>query len=83
MLTKKWDMIAEVVEIGARGRSYTIRSETGRLYRRNRRYLKRYNPPREETADESGSTDEEQENINPAGPRRSNRRPQKTKKYQG
>jgi hypothetical protein len=31
--TKKWDMIAKVVSVHSRGRSYIVRSETGRLYR--------------------------------------------------
>lgn len=45
MIKKTWDLIAEVMEVKPRGRSYLIRTETGRLYWRNRRYLRRYNPP--------------------------------------
>ncbi len=42
-LTKKWDLIAEVMRIQPRRRSYLVKSETGRLYWRNRRYLKLFN----------------------------------------
>ncbi len=41
-MTKEWNLIAEIVEIDARKRSYRIQSETGRLYWRNRRYLRPY-----------------------------------------
>jgi hypothetical protein len=44
-LTKKWNLIAEVLEIKPRGRSYLVKTESGRLYWRNRRYLKLYTPP--------------------------------------
>ncbi|QQP57295.1 Transposon Tf2-6 polyprotein [Caligus rogercresseyi] len=44
-LTKKWNLIAEVLEIRPRGRSYLVKTESGRLYWRNRRYLKLYAPP--------------------------------------
>lgn len=40
---KHWGLIAEVVEVDQRGRSYRVRSETGRLYWRNRRFLRLYN----------------------------------------
>ncbi len=43
-VTKRWDLIAEVIGIKERGRSYQVRSETGRLYWRNRRFLRPYNP---------------------------------------
>ncbi|QQP40014.1 Transposon Tf2-6 polyprotein, partial [Caligus rogercresseyi] len=43
-LTKKWNL-AEVLEIRPRGRSYLVKTESGRLYWRNRRYLKLYAPP--------------------------------------
>lgn len=39
---KDWGMIAEIVELKPRGRSYLVRSETGRLYWRNRRFLRPY-----------------------------------------
>ncbi len=39
-MTKRWDLIGEVIEIRPRGRSYLIRSESGRLYWRNRRFLR-------------------------------------------
>ncbi len=41
-ITKKWDLIAKVVEIDERKRSYRIQSETGRLYWRNKCYLRPY-----------------------------------------
>ncbi len=44
-ITKKWNLIAEIMEMKARGRSYLVRSETGRLYWRNRRFLRLYIPP--------------------------------------
>ncbi|QQP48538.1 Transposon Tf2-6 polyprotein, partial [Caligus rogercresseyi] len=44
-LTKKWNLIAEILEIRPRGRSYLVKTESGRLYWRNRRYLKLYAPP--------------------------------------
>ncbi|QQP34591.1 Transposon Tf2-6 polyprotein [Caligus rogercresseyi] len=44
-LTKKWNLIAEILEIRPRGRSYLVKTESGRLYWRNRRYLNLYAPP--------------------------------------
>ncbi|QQP37033.1 Transposon Tf2-6 polyprotein, partial [Caligus rogercresseyi] len=44
-LNKKWNLIAEILEIRPRGRSYLVKTESGRLYWRNRRYLKLYAPP--------------------------------------
>ncbi|QQP35766.1 Transposon Tf2-6 polyprotein, partial [Caligus rogercresseyi] len=40
-----WNLIAEILEIRPRGRSYLVKTESGRLYWRNRRYLKLYAPP--------------------------------------
>ena len=39
-VTKKWDLIGEITKIQPRLRSYLVKSETGRLYWRNRRYLR-------------------------------------------
>ena len=39
-VTKKWDLIGQVVGVHDRGRSYYVKTETGRLLRRNRRFLK-------------------------------------------
>ncbi len=41
---KTWDLIAEVVDIKLRGQSYLVKSETGKLYWRNRWFLKKYMP---------------------------------------
>ncbi len=43
-VTKRWDLVAEVTGIKERWRSYQVKSETGRLYWRNRRFLRPYNP---------------------------------------
>ena len=37
--TKRWDTVAEVVERKPSGRSYAIKTESGRVYWRNRRFL--------------------------------------------
>lgn len=42
--THRWTMVAEVIGVHSRRRSYTLRSESGRLFRRNRRYLRTYHP---------------------------------------
>ena len=60
--TKKWDLIAEVVDIDSRRRSYHVKSETGRLYWRNRRFLKVYTPPELEPAEQDSGQDQE-ENV--------------------
>jgi transposase InsO family protein len=39
--TKKWDLIAKIMEIKPRKRSYLLKSETGRLYWRNRRFIRK------------------------------------------
>ncbi len=59
--TKKWDLVAQVVEIWPRLRSYLVRTECGRLYRRNRQYLRRYNEPVSE--DKAGNDNKEQEST--------------------
>ncbi len=59
-VTKKWDLIAEVVEIKPRGRSYLVRSESGKLYWRNRRYLRRYYDKGEEQGSGSVVNDKKQ-----------------------
>ena len=38
--TKRWRLIGEIVEVNESGRSYLVKSETGRLYWRNRRFLR-------------------------------------------
>ncbi|UYV63017.1 K02A2.6-like [Cordylochernes scorpioides] len=43
--TKHWTLIAEVLEQLPRGRSYLIRTDAGRLLRRNRRFLRPFVPP--------------------------------------
>ena len=40
--TKRWDLIAEVKKISGSRKSYLVLSETGRLYWRNRRFLRPY-----------------------------------------
>ncbi len=39
-VTKQWDLMAEVVQIRPRKRNCLVRSETGKLYWRNRRFLR-------------------------------------------
>ncbi len=41
----RWNLVAEVVEVHPRSRSYLVRTESGRLFRRNRRFLRRFVPP--------------------------------------
>ncbi len=43
-LTKRWDLNGTVMEVKPRGRSYLVRSETGRLYSRNRKFIRPYFP---------------------------------------
>jgi hypothetical protein len=73
-ITKKWSLIAEVVEVRPRGRSYLIRSESGRLYWRNRKFLRRYHPP-------STKNPEEQRQPEPPEVRRSTRPRKKPERY--
>ena len=42
-VTKRWDTTAKVVKIGPH-RDYTLRLESGRIIRRNRRYLRHHTP---------------------------------------
>ncbi|UYV77023.1 ATP8A1 [Cordylochernes scorpioides] len=43
--TKHWTLLAKVLEQLPRGRSYLIRTDAGRLLRRNRRFLRPFVPP--------------------------------------
>ena len=54
--TKQWDLLAQVVEECLRGRSYRVKTESGRVLWRNRRFL-RSCPPQdaEEEAVEPGA----------------------------
>ncbi|QQP51307.1 Transposon Tf2-6 polyprotein [Caligus rogercresseyi] len=70
-LTKKWNLIAEILEIRPRGRSYLVKTESGRLYWRNRRYLKLYAPPIGVAKDIS----ESQEEVKQQGEARDRRKP--------
>ncbi len=63
-VTKKWNLIAEVVHIKPRGRSCLIRSETGRLYWRNRRYLRLYEMDGLDTLDCSGHEEANEQEDN-------------------
>ncbi len=75
-VTKKWDLVAEVKEINVR-RSYLVMSETGRLYWRNRRFLRPYRvkecKPLERSKDDPGQVS--------SSPRRGTRLRQKTDFY--
>ncbi len=73
MVHKTWDLVGEVVEVDERGRSYLVRSETGRLYWRNRRFLRRYRP-------EANMTKTQEDSQAVQGPRRSGRERKKPKK---
>ncbi|CAL8106515.1 unnamed protein product [Orchesella dallaii] len=64
--SRHWNLLAEVVESYTRGRSYLVRTESGRLLRRNRRFLRRFTPPVEE--------EPEQETPPQSKPRRSSRK---------
>ena len=50
-LTKRWDLIGTIMEVNPRGRSYLVRSETGRLYWRNRKFIRLYFPSEENKDD--------------------------------
>ncbi|CAL8135979.1 unnamed protein product [Orchesella dallaii] len=41
---KEWNRIGEIIDVHPRGRSYTIRTESGRVFWRNRKFLRRYYP---------------------------------------
>ncbi len=56
-ITKRWDLIAEVMTKHVRGRSYLVKSETGRLYWRNRQFLKRLHVDEEALGDSQVKTD--------------------------
>ena len=43
--TKRWNTIAEIIEQKSGGRSYAVRTESGRVYWRNRRFLRHYSAP--------------------------------------
>jgi len=42
--TQEWNQIGVVIDIHSRGRSYTIRTESGKIFWRNRRFLRRFYP---------------------------------------
>lgn len=44
-ISHRWNLLAEVLEICPRGRSFLVRTESGGLLRRNRRLLRRFVPP--------------------------------------
>ncbi len=50
-VTKRWDLIAEIVQVMPRRRSYLVRTETGKLYWRNRRFLRPYVVEKSEKSD--------------------------------
>ena len=41
---KRWQNVGEIIEERHGGRSFLVRSESGRVYWRNRRFLKMYSP---------------------------------------
>eukprot|EP00094_Tigriopus_californicus_P014519 TCALIF_14151-PA protein Name:"Protein of unknown function" AED:0.23 eAED:0.23 QI:0/-1/0/1/-1/1/1/0/111 len=43
---KRWDLVSEIVGIDKRGCSYYVCTETGKLYWRNRRYLRPFIAPK-------------------------------------
>jgi len=43
-VTKKWDMIAKIKSVDQRKRSYLLETDSGRIYWRNRRFLRLYLP---------------------------------------
>ncbi len=51
--SKKWDLIAEVMVIKPRGRSYLVKSETGKIYWRNRRFLRLYKETHQDKMDDA------------------------------
>ncbi len=76
--TQRWDTIAEVVTRRPRGRSYTVKTETGRLKWRNRRFLRPYVPG----TDTEPDREEEPEETREKGPRRSKRTKKQTRRFQ-
>eukprot|EP00095_Tigriopus_kingsejongensis_P006462 snap_masked-scaffold128_size327099-processed-gene-1.1 protein:Tk06462 transcript:snap_masked-scaffold128_size327099-processed-gene-1.1-mRNA-1 annotation:"hypothetical protein DAPPUDRAFT_116586" len=81
---KKWDLIGEIVEIDLRRRSYYVRTKTGRLYWRNRRFLRLYTEPSEEKKKEEEKKSEKKKASDSSAkppPRRCQRKRQKPIKY--
>ena len=42
--SKRWDTVAEVIEVKRSGRSYGVKTESGRVLWRNRRFLRLFYP---------------------------------------
>ena len=74
-VTKKWDKIGNIIAIGER-RSYDVRLENGRVWTRNRRYLR---PQAVKFADEVEDVKEEE--SSPPAPRRSQRPKKQPQRY--
>ena len=51
----EWDLVAKVIKRHTRDRSYRVKSECGRIYRRNRRFLRLcLNPDQDQPVDQPG-----------------------------
>ena len=51
-VSKRWDLIGEIVKKQPRFRSYLVKSETGRLYWRNRRFIRPFVGEEEKKAED-------------------------------
>ena len=72
--SKRWDLIGTVMEVKPRGRSYLVRSETGRIYWRNRKFIRPYFPSEEDKDDNPKRAGSDAGNISAGlGLRRSKR----------
>ncbi|TRY68324.1 hypothetical protein TCAL_13987, partial [Tigriopus californicus] len=81
---KRWDLLGEVIEIDKRGRSYYICTEMGRLYWRNRQYLRPFIAPEHEGKGGEAEKIEKKEDSDSSAkrePRRSQRKRQEPLRY--
>ena len=82
-ITKKWDLIGEITKIQPRQRSYLVKSETGRLSWRNRRYLRLFVDKEEDDWSESSGRTKDRRPIaqDEMAPRRGARERRQTDFY--
>ncbi len=72
-MTKCWDLIGTIIDVKSRGRSYLVRSETGRLYWRKRKFIRPYFPSKDEDDNPKRSRSETGKEDNGQGLHRSKR----------
>ncbi len=72
--TKRWDLIGTIMEVKPRERSYLVRTETGRLYWKNTKFIGPYFPSEEDKdIDPKRASSETGKEDNGQGLRRSKR----------